>query len=64
MHINIFNFSFLFVPYILRLFFKGHGEKLFMKGYHQWFMKGYHQWFMKGYEQWFCNAMNNGFATL
>jgi len=53
MHINIFNFSFLFVPYILRLFFKGHGEKLFMKGYHQWFMKGYHQWFMQRHEQWF-----------
>jgi hypothetical protein len=29
MHINFFNFSKLFVPYILCLFFKGPGEKLF-----------------------------------
>ena len=29
MHINFFNFSNLFVPYILCLFFKGPGEKLF-----------------------------------
>jgi hypothetical protein len=63
MHINIFNFSFLFVPYILRLFFKGHGEKLFMKGYHQWFMKGYEQWFCNAMNNGLCNAMNNGFAT-
>jgi len=66
MHINFFNFSNLFVPYILWLFFKGHGEKLFgkvlsKKGYNQWFMQRYEQWFMQRYEQWFMQRYEQWF---
>ena len=60
MHINIFNFSKLFIQpcilifstfqnYLFHIFyvcfFEGPGEKLFMKDYEQWFMRDYEQWF-------------------
>jgi hypothetical protein len=36
MHINFFNFSNLFVPYILWLFFWGTWREIFLKGFSQW----------------------------